>query len=721
MANGAVEVNFRVGGIAEVDKAFRSVEASIVRIETASTRAASRRKGDEERASDAVSKAAAKAERDREKEVARAQKAIDAERTRAAKTAAKLALDEAKEVEKAEKEKIKATQAWARQREMIQTNSAKLAFKLADEEVKAAEQAAARSAQARERYARSMGGTIMGSVGKVAGNVGMAAGALLTLGGGFGIADAMTKQFAAERTAALLVNAVTANGKVPQGANVKNILNNASAVGNLTGLDKDTILQGTLSYARTAKGGDFDGAMKNMAFFAKMSKVTGADINDIARSAGTLQSQNPDLDAKQMQSMLLDVYAQGKAGSMSMTDVAKQMGVLASTRNSYQGSAADNQRKLLALGQLAAPEGTVDEAGTFIKDLTLEAGKKSDKLRAMGVKFNDRGQMQSPEQMIEAVFKATGGNQTKIEDIFGARGSALFRSLGADYNKAGGGDAGLAAVRGRMSSVTGASMTSEELDAQFKQSMSNSAERFQVATNKLTEMIQAKLTPWLERLADKLPELMPKIEQMIDAFGEFADWLSDNPIKGVGGIILAAVAKDVGGAAIGGFIKQLIANSFSGSSAGGAASAAAGGTAKTGMGGAVAAAAAIGATAYVVNQSNEDLKAGKNLADQVRSGKLSAADAQKMVDRAKADTGFGAGGAALLRQTGIAAAIDAGASVAGKDTGLSARGSTAQQNISIANSKELAQAIADAMATNNQANNPNRSQPINSTQRGGAQ
>ena len=64
---------------------------------------------------------------------------------------------------------------------------------------------------------------------------GMAAGAL----GAFAVADAVRDRFAAEKSAAQIVNAVTSGGVTPQGANVKNILSRAGAVGIKTGMSKE--------------------------------------------------------------------------------------------------------------------------------------------------------------------------------------------------------------------------------------------------------------------------------------------------------------------------------------------------------------------------------------------------------------------------------------------------------------------------------------------------
>ena len=487
-----VVVDFRVAGIAQVDRAFRTVADASVRAEVARTKAVDKGTKDRERLE-------AKGAKEKERQLAQVTKA--AEKAQAA---------ELRGVEKAEKEKQRAVDRSAQYMARVRENSVNIASRLAEKQADAEIREMKKVNDARRRFATTITGAAGSSFrGLVSGATSMAAGAL-TLGGGFAIADTIHKRLAAERSASLLVNQVTTGGVAPKGADVNSILNRASATSIATGRSKEELVGGALAYSRKAKGGDFEGAMANMSFFAKMAKTTGADINDISEAAGTLQSQNPKLKAPEMQQMLLDVYAQGKAGSMSMVDVAKQVGTLASTRNSYQGDSASNQRKLLALGQLAAPQGSIEEAGTFIKDMTLEAGKHSKELKAMGVKYNKTGQMESPEQMIDAVFKGTKGDQTKIEKLFGARGTQLFGALGQGFNAAGGGDKGIAAVNAEMKKVTEASMSSADLEKQFTQVMATNSEKMEVALTKIENALESKLLPYLDKFADKLPELMPK-------------------------------------------------------------------------------------------------------------------------------------------------------------------------------------------------------------------
>lgn len=696
-----VVVEFTVAGIGKVNQAFMGIERASLQHAKRVATIEDRAQREKERALQKLAKETERWQRDEVKSAEKAQAA------------------ELKATQTAEREKQREVEKTARYMQQVRERSVNYATRLAVKEAEAEIREIKRVQKARTDFRRAIGGAAFSAGGRsvnqiTGGAIGMVTGSL-ALGGGFAIADTVHHRLAAEKSAAQLVNAVTAGGTPPKGASVSEILSRASASSITTGMTKEDLVGGALSYARKAKGGDFEGAMKNMEFFGKMAKTTGADINDIAEAAGTLQSQNPNLKAPQMQQMLLDVYAQGKQGSMSMVDVAKQVGVLASTRNSYQGDSAANQRKLLALGQLAAPQGSVEEAGTFIKDLTLEAGKHAKDLKAMGVKFDKQGRMESPEQMIDAVFKSTKGDQTKIEKLFGARGTQLFGALGQSFNAAGGGDAGITAINKQMASVTEASMSSADLEKQFQQVMSTNSEKMSVAMEKIENELEGKLVPYMDKFADKMgdPEFLSNVTKLIDGMGTVADFFVKNPFEGIGAIVVAKVGADVTKAAIGETIKKLIAASFSGGGGGvtNVATSAAGGatsTAGKGVGGKLAAAGAIAAIAVASEQVGEsaiDSMAHQkimgrakvqDLVGQVRSGKISPEQAQKIMDQAKADSMGLSGSIAGSQLTGMGALIG---SVTGNRDNFASRAAGRQSEASqIANSNELAAAIKEMTA-----------------------
>jgi hypothetical protein len=532
-----IKIKFALEGVTDVTKAFSLIEDRMAKAEQAGTVATTR--GAAARKS-AVDKEVA----EREKAYAKLVKSVEKDEKEAAKA-----------TEKSQGDATRSAEREVARRESIVRRSSEMAGRYAaqqaNEEIREARRATeeierenAKRAASHRATARSIGGAVVRGVG----GVGRMATGMLSVGGGLMIADVGREELNAGRQAALLVNTVTTGKTPPPGATAANIMGQATQVATETGMNKTDIIGAALSYAQHAKGGDFRGAMGNMGFFARMAQTTGADINELAMSAGTLQSQNQKLGPKEMQQMLLDVYAQSKMGSMSMSDVAKQMGTLGSTRSNFTGDVTRNQRELFALGQIVAPGGDVAEAGIFTKDFASEAikgGKKHAALVAAGVKFDEKsGRLaQSPAEVLAQVIAGTHGNVTKLQDIFEGRGGKLTGELVGTYQDAGGGAKGLAAVKGAIASVTDATMTPEQLDAQHAQSMSEPLEKLNVAVERVKAAFAEELSPWIDRFADSLPSIVGYLTTAGGALGDFAKLIVDNPVPAA----LTLLATKMGG------------------------------------------------------------------------------------------------------------------------------------------------------------------------------
>jgi hypothetical protein len=553
-------IKYATSGVGDVNRAFDTIEKRIVGLTAAANKGqATRVQGARSEANAAeaeytkLAKWAEKMQADQTKAAERETRARAAMAERQATMAGRLA-------EKAAKEELRAAQEGTRALEREMSARARIRERSAAMAGRYAEQEAAAEISARRRIGTVAGGAVLSGTGRVIGGIASMAGMALGAAGAFGVADAARSHFSAERTASQLINAVTAGGKVPEGANMASILGQAGGVAIKTGMSKEQVIEGTLAYSRSAKGGDFAGAMGNMGFLAKLSKTTGTSMTDLGQAAGVLQSQNAGLKAPEMQQMLLNAYEQSKAGSVSLVDAAKQFGVLGSTRGMYNGDMGKNQRTLLALGQLAAPGGSPEEIGTYIKDVSTQAMKHGDKLRGFGAKMTD-GKFDSPEDMIAKAFGGTGGNLGKLEKIFGLRGMPLISQLEPAYSaaskKAGGGAAGRAAgeaaIKSEIAGVAGATMTPGQLDQQFSQVMSTSAERFSVAIETIREKVEEKVVPFLDKFAEKLgdPAFMSNIDKIIDSLASLAGYLLDNPLKGVGAAIALSITNDLTKAALG--------------------------------------------------------------------------------------------------------------------------------------------------------------------------
>jgi hypothetical protein len=582
MAIDPVTILFAVGGLQEVGRSFDTIESRIIKLEQASTRstesgARTRVKvaqGEAEsriKASAQGAEAVAKHEATRTTAAEKQAKTMDAIRRRSAEMAGRYAEQEAKKEIREREQAVKQVEKLEEYKRRVMLKSAEMAGRAAEIAAKAEE-------TARQRVTRGIGAaTTRGARNVLGGAASLAIGGL-AIGGGFAMADIAKKELSAEKQAALIVNAVTSGGVVPAGANVANILGKASQVSRETGMSKEDVQAGTLAYVKSSKKGDFGNAMANMGFFAKLAKTTGSDITDIASGAGMMQSQNPKLQAPEMQQMLLDMLAQGKQGSRSLSEMVGLAGIIGSARGAYGGDTTANQRKLLGLTQLAAPEaGSAEEAARGVKQMSLqvEKGKNVGLLKGWGVKYNEHGQVSDIEQMILATLSGTKGNLQGIGKVFETRSGGLMRHMADTYNTAGGGDKGLAAAKAEMATVTQATTKPEELDAQFAQLMSTPAEKFQKALNDISEVVSQRLEPILASLADKMDKGGPAIEALMTSILDLAAWLLDNPWKGIGAAVSIGITKELAEAGLGAMVGKAIEGSIAARLGGGIAVAAA--------------------------------------------------------------------------------------------------------------------------------------------------
>lgn len=571
MAIDAVTIRFATSGVQEVQSAFARVSTQLRKFEEQATRESERgarsRSGvtrneerEKERAYRKLQQDVERLERQKTKDTESEAKRREAIARRSSEQAGRYAAQQARE-EIREAERVSRAVEREEERKMrIRIRSSELAGR-----------AAAREAQeeirARESVSRRRGQVVSRSVAGIAGTAATIGGATLGLGGGMFIADAGRRQLSAERAAALLANSATIGGVAPAGANVQNILAQASATASATGVNKEDLIGSVQNYV--AKSSDFAGGMANMGFFARLSQASGSRLEDITGAAGILRAQNKNLSTSDMRQMLLDMTEQGKQGAVEISDMAHLAGGLGSTRGLYQGSATENQRKLLALSQIARTESeSPEEAATAVKDMGIQAVKKATGKDAPAWLRNavdaKTGLIKGgPEALIEAALKGTGGNLGELEKTFDARGVKPFMRLAPIFNEAGGGDRGLAAVRAEMGPIMNAKGSEADMNKQFDAVMSTPGARFALAVTKLQELLMQKLEPAFVHLAeDTLPKLMPVFEDVIRAGDKFATWFADNPLKGIGAVIEIAVAKEIATASIGKGIEKAFSNSL---------------------------------------------------------------------------------------------------------------------------------------------------------------
>ena len=579
-----VIIDFIARGMPDISRAFRSVEDTVTRFESNSTRqtqqgarqrqrvvdqeakekirayqkadvavAQAQRAGvrTAEQSARADSRATERAAREKVQAMVRADRTIAQSRAQGAREAERIMRDEAKaakqtadaqireakrasdgKAREAEKSRAAADRTSARSAaymSRVRERSLNMADRYQDQQTKQRETARVEAGERRWGYARAAGQGAMQGVSTLARGAQSLAGTMTALGGGFTVADALSARVGQERQAAYLSNKSTVGGAAR--VSVDSILGDVKKVSAETGTDQDEVIKAWSSYVD--KTGDFAGGKKNVSTFAKIAKATGASVTDVASSAGQLAVQNKGLKPAEMQQMLLDVVSQGRQGSVDMPELAKAAGKITKSSASYAGSQTDNQRSLLGLSQIAMrTSGSPEEAATVLTNISADAMKHNgDVTSALGKgTFNEKGQIaSSPQQFIADVMGATGGNLTKIGDMkFGARSMKMFSALAPTFNDAESSALASGASKKDASAAGKAAVLSDMngmIGAKYTEKDLNKdfGEIMKTSAEQFEGAVRNLKTEVGEKLVPELVKLVPVLQQLVPPLSKFLD------------------------------------------------------------------------------------------------------------------------------------------------------------------------------------------------------
>lgn len=644
-ADETVRCDFQAGGINQVKEGFRTVEQSLLRLEKLSVASSAREtKG---RIDSAIK--TAKAREDAEQALLKA--VMQGERDRLAATI------------RAEKERIRATEMSVSERRRamrgLAEESARMERHVTDA-VKGelrARTAAEHAAQARRAQ---MGSAITGGlargVARPIGGMMQYGGMALSMGGGFAVADAAKGYMSTQASATALANSMFNPNDEGQAAWLKKngvngrfdkkaLMAFAGEASAVSGVDKTSFLAGAQDYI--AKSSDWEAmatkkGQSTMVGLAKMAVATGTDFGQLMSAAGSLRVQNPDLEPEKMMDMMRAIVGQGKMGAVEMKDLATHSAVITSGAGKYVGKGgykdqAEAQQALLGLSQIAIrTSGSAAEAATAVKSFGSDLGAKGSKAEHgfAGLKIKDKdGSLLKASDIVENVFTATKGDTTKMGEGKGhvGMGRESIRIMEALKTQFDIGKQEALAKNPKLSEAeaikAGAKRAGDEVRkferAGYKQSgidrdhsevMADAGKKIEMASGRIRDALEVKMAPVVERLADKFVQNEKGLTKFVDAIGKAAEFLLENPYKGVALIISASVAKEMAAAGIGAAFKAAMEKALTRGGGGG------GG----GPGGVVAPAVALGVgSAMVVSKAMLGYEAGNDRAEDIRA-KLSA-------------------------------------------------------------------------------------------------
>lgn len=536
--------------------------------------------------------------------------------------------------EQLDRQRSSALMAQYRQRERLEAQAHRQRERNIAKEA-ADERRAATRAQAEFRRRT---GSALGAAGRSVVGVGKAALAVTGLAGGALIASRLGGAVDLEHRQRQIIR--NARGAGEEGAIAPEALRSKIAAASVTsGVSQEDITGGLESFVQ--RTGDLQTGIANLQNLTTAAAATGASVTDLAGVAADL-SQKFDIKKPQDMADALAVLAfQGKKGAFELRDMANTFPQLAAAAARAGMSGKGGMRLLGGLAQITrSVTGSGEEASTALQmalGQLVAKGSKIESGEAFGGHkakiFTDKSQTQIGDMrtVLADAITASRGNLPQLEETFDKRGiraiSPLITAYTGASNAAGGGEKGVAAGRAAILKViddaTNAAGTFKDVQRDASDAMKDTSSQLEILNTRLNAAVQRELLPALLRLGPSIEKLIPLFERGVNALASWVDTLADNPIKGLGELVLLKVGADLAQAGIGIAIKEILLSLITGSAVtkgaagivagaegiGGALGMGAAGTAAIGAGiagaGAVGAVGAVGYNAYKLYDENQ--------------------------------------------------------------------------------------------------------------------
>lgn len=284
--------------------------------------------------------------------------------------------------------------------------------------------------------------------------------------------------------------------------------------------------------------------------------LTAAKIDSALASQGDF-AKDDQLRNRTVMQVLDNLIQQGKVGSIDFDSMAKEIPKLSGIAAGIAGDAPENISKLMTIAQLAerGPAKNSATASTFAQNFALDLPKRSQAFRDVaGIEmFSKDGKVRDLEDIIVETLAATDGRRTmtagrrkgqtltqteQLQELLPNKRSflALQEFLNV-FQGAGGGEAGVQAVRAEFQKFGGSA--SAQLDADFAAQLNtgaNRAERFNASLEETMQSVRDKLIPALDAHAGT-------ILRFAEVIGNVATWALDNPKSAIAAAISASIAR----------------------------------------------------------------------------------------------------------------------------------------------------------------------------------
>lgn len=380
---------------------------------------------------------------------------------------------------------------------------------------------------------------------------------LLGLSGGAIVANALHGRAKLEAQATGL-----ANQMVGEGASQDEIRNQRDSIVKQVNAVRGASSDAAVGSARAFGGisGNYKLGLNMAQDFTKISLATDVGLEDISRLAGNayMKLKTPGMSEDEARKQTLEAVrtfaGQGNIGAVEIKDLAEYGGRLTAASRQFQGSRVENMAKMGTLAQVAVGSGSATDAAEatmaaarFASDLTEHADKVS-QLRIHGKSispFTDKSktQFRGIDTLVADIMEGTGGNMSKMKDIFGERSYKMaqgFQGIYLDAEKQEKGS-GRKAVLAEFEKFQKASVSEKDVETRAAARLADTDVQLEMGLKELNTIVGSSVMPafvgLLPAIKDAVPafgELLASTKYLIEAFGGAITFLNKNFLHGLG-------------------------------------------------------------------------------------------------------------------------------------------------------------------------------------------
>jgi hypothetical protein len=437
--------------------------------------------------------------------------------------------------------------------------------------LRSANRAAVREQEAaRGSFKRAMGGGAMRGAGAL-GAVGKAGMATLGVGGAMVAGAAVHETFKLDEQIRRFVVAGRDSGTA--GFDPEQIRRKVTSTGLAKGIDPAAVMAGVSQFQTVTGRGDIGLGMADR--FATFAQGTGSDPAEIADAAASLFQNLKIQDIDALTEALAKLAFQGKKGSFEFKDLAAQLPrVTAGLAGRGIGGGASGVAKMGAALQIVQ-RGTGDAAVTstaidaVFRQMVAKAndiqtgkafgGKKTEVFEGGKATNALRGDI---DVLIADVLKSSGGNAIQLQKIFGDEGMKGMNPFISEFRSAGGGDAGHAAVIKMFKDFEEVTGNYKEIQRDASDVQKATSIQLEVAMMELKQVMAEELVPAAKEFAPRMRDLGPPLRVLASNALAAAKAFGENPAAGIGAVLAAGIALELGKAQLAQLVTTGIVSPF---------------------------------------------------------------------------------------------------------------------------------------------------------------